>query len=218
MARAPAQLNLSRGPRGPRSPGNASVGGRRGPNLGGRDRAAGNRGSKEKANKRAAKDAGDEREPTGDLGSVDIQEVFDHGMTHQLYRLQRSEWDRKPYEPKYAPGSFAANQLIHAGRELFRGESPPVKKWGMLEKRIGVVGMHGAEGRLEIRRVVDEGNERLGERREYSESGDIDLPVKVKARQSETAKPAAAASPVKAQMAKATATKVPAPKPAAVVQ
>jgi hypothetical protein len=72
-----------------------------------------------------------------------------------LLRLQRKEWDRTPYEPKYAPGSFAAQELIHEGRELFRGEAPPVKYWGKLEKRIGIVGMHGAEAVLKVRRVPD---------------------------------------------------------------
>jgi len=57
------------------------------------------------------------------------------------------------YTPKYAPGSLAANELIHTGRELFRGESPPVKVWGDLEKKIKVVGMHGAAASLQIRRI-----------------------------------------------------------------
>jgi hypothetical protein len=72
-----------------------------------------------------------------------------------IYRLQRKEWDRVPYKPKYAKGSFAANELIHAGRELFKGESPPVKIWGPLERAIGVVGMFGAEATLKVRRVGD---------------------------------------------------------------
>lgn len=60
-----------------------------------------------------------------------------------------------PYEPKYTPGSFAANELIYKGKELFAGESPPVKVWGRLERKIGVVGMYNAEARLQIRRVPD---------------------------------------------------------------
>lgn len=76
-------------------------------------------------------------------------------MVHQLLRLQRKEWDRVSYEPKYAHGSFEANKLIHEGRELFRGESRPVKIWGRLERSIGVVGMFGAEAHLKVRRVPD---------------------------------------------------------------
>jgi hypothetical protein len=89
------------------------------------------------------------------MAEVPLAETLSDGMVHQLYRLQRLQWDRVPYEPKYAKGSFAANELIHAGRELFKGESPPVKFWGPLEKRIGVVGMHGAEATLKVRRVGD---------------------------------------------------------------
>jgi hypothetical protein len=84
-------------------------------------------------------------------------------MVHHLLRLQRKEWDRVPYEPKYAPGSFAAQELIHEGRELFRGEVPPVKVWGPLEKRIGVVGMFGAEAHLKVRRVPDGDDKPFGE-------------------------------------------------------
>jgi hypothetical protein len=74
-------------------------------------------------------------------------------MVQHLLRLQRKEWDRVPYEPKYAAGSLAANELIHAGRELFAGDAPPVKVWGRLEKTLGIVGMHGAEARLQVRRL-----------------------------------------------------------------
>lgn len=108
-----------------------------------------------------AKKQGDRVEPTHrvkDPKKVEEEEdPFAHitdSMVQQLLRLQRKEWDKTPYEPKYAPGSFAANELIHTGRELFRGDVPDVKVWGRLEKRIGVVGMHGAEGRLEVRRVL----------------------------------------------------------------
>lgn len=220
MARAPAQLKLSRGPRGP---GNASVGARRGPNLRGRDRKPGGSGSgsREQGPKKRDRKDGDDAGKPMDAGNIKMEQVLNDGMVQQLLRLQRSEWDRKPYEPKYAPGSFAANQLIHAGRELFRGEAPPVKRWGMLEKRIGVVGMHNAEGRLEVRRVVDTDSESLGERREYFETGDVDIQVKAKAPQTKAKAPAAApaakAPAKKAQVAQAAATKVPAPKPAAVV-
>jgi hypothetical protein len=77
-------------------------------------------------------------------------------MVQHLLRLQRKEWDRVPYEPKYTPGSLAANELIHTGRELFAGEAPPIKVWGRLEKTLGIVGMHGAAAHLQIRRMPAE--------------------------------------------------------------
>jgi hypothetical protein len=89
------------------------------------------------------------------ISEIDPATLLSDGMAHHLMRLQRKEWDRVPYEPKYAPGSFAAQELIHEGRELFRGEAPPVKYWGRLEKRIGVVGMFGAEAHLKVKRVPD---------------------------------------------------------------
>lgn len=73
--------------------------------------------------------------------------------------------------------------MIHQGRELFRGEAPPVKIWGRLEKRIGVVGMHNAAAHLKVRRVTDLDDESLGERRQHFESGGIDIEVKVNAPQ-----------------------------------
>lgn len=97
------------------------------------------------------------------LADVELGDTISDAMIQQLLRLQRKEWDRVPYEPKYAKGSFAANELIHAGRELFKGESPPVKIWGPLEKRIGVVGMFGAEAHLKVRRVLDGDAEPFGQ-------------------------------------------------------
>lgn len=97
------------------------------------------------------------------FNDVDASTTLSDGMVHHLLRLQRKEWDRKPYEPKYAKGSFAANELIHAGRELCKGETPPVKIWGPLEKRIGVVGMFGAEAHLKVRRVPDGDAEPFGQ-------------------------------------------------------
>jgi hypothetical protein len=97
------------------------------------------------------------------LADVSIGETISDSMKQQLLRLQRKEWDRVPYEPKYAEGSFAANELIHAGRELFKGEAPPVKIWGPLEHRIGVVGMFGAEAHLKVRRVPDGDAEPFGQ-------------------------------------------------------
>ncbi|KAF1912313.1 hypothetical protein BDU57DRAFT_532539 [Ampelomyces quisqualis] len=148
MVRAPNTLRISR---------NATVGSMRGPNLGARTGARS--GGK-------AKDAGREQTPMkrdkkaksaprDDAGEVDFSSTLSDGMVRNLLRLQRKEWDRVPYEPKYAPGSFAANQLIYEGRELMRGEVPPVKIWGRLEKRIGLVGMFGAEAHLKVRRVPD---------------------------------------------------------------
>lgn len=84
-----------------------------------------------------------------------LEDTLSDGMVQQLLRLQRKEWDRVPYVPKYAPDSFEANELIHTGRELFRGDSPPVKMWGDMERALGVVGMYGAEAHLQVRRVPD---------------------------------------------------------------
>ncbi|KAJ4989170.1 hypothetical protein SVAN01_05249 [Stagonosporopsis vannaccii] len=210
MARAPARLKLSRPPSsGPG--GNTPVGGRRrGPNLRGRDGKQGGSSSGGNSNAERRPKKRDRTNDAEEGGSVDprdvkIGDVLNDGMVQQLLRLQRSEWDRKSYEPKYAPGSFAANQLIHAGRELCRGEAPPVKIWGMLEKRIGVVGMHGAEAHLKVRRVVYDGKE-LGERREYSETGDVE----VKGKAADKAKAKAKAPAVKAPAVKAAAAKAPA--------
>lgn len=210
MVRAPAQLKLSRN-NGPRPGGNASVGGRRGPNLRGRDGKSGGPGnrSRDGPKKRDGKQEGDKK---ADPRDVKFESTLSDGMIQHLLRLQRGQWDRKPYEPKYAPGSFAANQLIHQGRELFRGEAPPVKIWGMLEKRIGVVGMHNAEARLQVRRVTDLDDESLGDRRQHFETGDVDVQVKTKA-------PEASKAAAKAPTASASATKAPATKaPAAVAQ
>jgi hypothetical protein len=51
--------------------------------------------------------------PTLDPDTVTPQ-ALDSSLMQTLYRMQRNQWDRKPYEPKYAQGSFAANELIHA--------------------------------------------------------------------------------------------------------
>ncbi|KAF3001960.1 hypothetical protein E8E13_007343 [Curvularia kusanoi] len=198
MARAPARLNLTRGPR---APGNASVGGKRGPNLRAREQKAGG-GARKGASGPKKRQAGGEQDKEDKVESVTPEDVLSDGMVQQLLRLQRKEWDRTPYEPKYAPGSFAANQLIHTGREFFRGEAPPVKKWGPLEKMIGVVGMHNAEAHLKVRRVTDPHDDRLGDRREYFESGDVEAKAKgpkgkvVKASKSETKKAPATDAPV----------------------
>jgi hypothetical protein len=151
--------------------GNATVGSMRGPNLRGRDGnrsrgPGGPQGSRSNENrpKRREKDQGGSKavQKTG-FADVEASQTLSDGMVHHLLRLQRKEWDRVPYEPKYAQGSFAANELIHAGRELFKGEVPPVKIWGPLERRIGVVGMFGAEAHLKVRRVGDGDAEPFGQ-------------------------------------------------------
>jgi hypothetical protein len=153
MARAPGALRVSR---------NATVGGIRGPNLGGRsagrggpkgDRGPG--GREQGPKKRGPKTGNAEKTAPISLADMNVDDTLSDGMVHQLLRLQRLEWDRFKYEPKYTQGSFAAQELIHEGRELFRGEAPPVKIWGKLEKRIGVVGMFGAEAHLKVTRVPD---------------------------------------------------------------
>jgi hypothetical protein len=151
MARAPGALRVSR---------NATVGSMRGPNLGGRSAGRGGpKGSKGPVGggpKKRQKDADGEKDTQATAyADIDAATTLNDGMVQHLLRLQRKEWDRVPYEPKYAPGSFAAQELIHEGRELFRGEAPPVKYWGKLEKRIGVVGMFNAEAILKVRRVPD---------------------------------------------------------------
>lgn len=165
MVRAPAKLRVTR---------NTTVGSMRGgPNLRGRD---GNRGGSPGQRQGGPNNSGDrgpkKREKAKSSGSapqrttiadINPATTLSDGMVHHLLRLQRKEWDRVQYEPKYGQGSFAANELIHAGRELFKGESPPVKIWGPLEKEIGVVGMFGAEAHLKIRRVPDGDTEPFGQ-------------------------------------------------------
>jgi hypothetical protein len=152
MVRGPVRVNR-----------NATVGSMRGPNLAGRSAGRGGPrggkgpgGSREQGPKKRTRAAGDgEDTQSTAYADIDASTTLSDGMVRHLLRLQRKEWDRVPYEPKYAPGSFAAQELIHEGRELFRGEVPPVKYWGKLEKRIGIVGMHGAEAHLKVRRVLD---------------------------------------------------------------
>lgn len=178
MARAPAQLKLARNTgRGS----NVTVGDKRGPNLRGRDgKSGGGGGRKESGPKKRERKSSNDDEKMPDQKDATIEMSLSDGEVMNLARIQRKQWDRFAYEPKYAPGSFEANELIHAGRELFRGEVPPVKIWGMLEKRIGVVGMHNAEAHLKVRRVKVDG-EGLGERREYFETGDVEIKDKGKA-------------------------------------
>ncbi len=191
MARAPAQLKLARNTGG----NNATVGSRRGPNLRGRDGKSGGgaRGSQERGPGR--RERKNNTDSAVKIEDTSVAATLSDGMVRHLLRMQRSEWDRKPYEPKYAPGSFAANELIHMGRELCRGEAPPVKIWGMLEKRIGVVGMHNAEAHLKVRRVTDLDVTRLGERREHFETGDVEVMAKAPAVKAPAAKEPAAKEP-----------------------
>ena len=128
MVRAPANLRIVR---------NAPGSGIRGPPLGGRSR-----GSKEAGPKRRA--TGVKTKSRKANTDVKIEDTLSDGMVQQLLRLQRKEWDPVPYEPKYAHGSKEALDLIEAGKKLFEGEVPTVKVPGPLEKRLGIVGMHGA--------------------------------------------------------------------------
>ncbi|KAH8732827.1 hypothetical protein GQ44DRAFT_601172 [Phaeosphaeriaceae sp. PMI808] len=153
MARTPGTLKIIR---------NTTVGDIRGPNLGGRAKnrggpkgSRGPGGREQGPKKRERKDAASSATQSTSVSDIDPSTTLSDGMVHHLLRLQRKEWDRVPYEPKYAHGSFEANKLIHEGREFFKGECPPVKIWGRLEKTIGVVGMFGAEAHLKVRRVPD---------------------------------------------------------------
>lgn len=144
MVRAPSKLRITR---------NAGPSRAGGPNL--RGRGPSSTSSREAAPKRREKKASSKAAPAQGQQDVDPGQAMPDGMVQHLLRLQRKEWDRVPYVPRYAPGSFEANELIHRGRELFRGEAPPVKVWGPLEKRLKIVGMHGAEAHLQVRRVLD---------------------------------------------------------------
>ncbi|KAF2739281.1 hypothetical protein EJ04DRAFT_484882 [Polyplosphaeria fusca] len=140
LVRAPATLRVSRAPGGPAA---------RGPVLRGRDKNAGS-GSKaatERAPKRREKGQGKDTAGAGNSGrpeDVPIEDTLSDATVQHLLRLQRKEWDRVPYEPKYAHGSPAAMELIEAGKKLFEGEKPVVKKGpSRLERKIGIAGMYG---------------------------------------------------------------------------
>jgi hypothetical protein len=161
MVRSPAAMRITRNAGGERP---------RGPNLGARSagRPSGSKGDRgqggrEQGPKKRDRKDGDNATQSNLIADTDPATTLSDGMVQHLLRLQRQEWDRVPYEPKYAMGSFAAQELIHEGRELFRGETPPVKIWGELEKRIGVVGMFGAEAHLKIKRVLDGDAEPFGQ-------------------------------------------------------
>ncbi|KAG9188637.1 hypothetical protein G6011_07342 [Alternaria panax] len=171
MVRAPSTLRITRQTVDGSARGPARAPNVRGPNLRGREggrpgpggkRAGGSNRGDGGPKKRTRNVGGDASMPTS-LADIKISDTVSESMQQQLLRLQRKEWDRVPYEPKYAKGSFAANELIHAGKELFKGEAPPIKIWGPLEHRIGVVGMFGAEATLKVRRVPDGDVEPFGQ-------------------------------------------------------
>jgi hypothetical protein len=165
MARAPTTLRITRtvvGPEGAPELGNAPGGGPKlggGPNLGRRGGSdngprSGNRsgesGPKRRENKKPndkngkkGKSKGKTARPGDDL---DVSDGLSDGMVQQLLRLQRKEWDKVQYVPKYAKGSEAAKSLVEEGKAFFEGSKPEpeVRVWGRLEKTIGIVGMHGA--------------------------------------------------------------------------
>ncbi|KAF2682509.1 hypothetical protein K458DRAFT_342181 [Lentithecium fluviatile CBS 122367] len=186
MARAPSQLRVN-------APGTKRNGG---PNLRGRGKGgkAGNRAGAGGPKARGGKGGGKSGPDATRLGNdATMENGLSDGMVQHLLRLQRKEWDRVPYEPKYTPGSFAANELIHAGRELFRGEAPPVKVWGHLEQKLCIVGMHGAAANLQVRRVPAQEMTTGEERKMYSELGiqkrQPSLPKPAKERTLEIAEP-----------------------------
>jgi hypothetical protein len=163
MVRAPSKLRVTRNaPKSQRD---------QGPNLRGRGKGGNSTrsgGPKKREGKGAGKGGSDS---TRLAEGVTLEQGLSDGMVQHLLRLQRKEWDRVPYQPKYARDSFAANELIHAGRELFRGEAPPVKVWGHLEKKLNIVGMHGAAAHLQVRRVPQEKMTTAEERSIYKELG-----------------------------------------------
>ncbi|KAL5116944.1 hypothetical protein ACEQ8H_005162 [Pleosporales sp. CAS-2024a] len=158
MVRAPPTLRTTRG-----DTANATEGGaqRGGPNLRGRRGPGSTPGTNDTeprepgVQRRKKKDEDSDAVQPTRISDIDPATTLSDGMVHHLLRLQRGQWDRTPYEPKYKHGSFEAQSLIYEGRELFRGEAPPVKYWGKLERRIGLVGMFGAEAHLKVRRVPD---------------------------------------------------------------
>ncbi|KAF2750651.1 hypothetical protein M011DRAFT_178103 [Sporormia fimetaria CBS 119925] len=140
MVRAPTQLRITRDPTGPRdgAPG-ARTGG---PNLRGRRPPGGARPGQPGSRRREQRP---QRQGPPKQAQDTIEDELSDGMVKQLLRLQRKEWDKVPYEPKYAKGSPAALELLEAGKKLFEGEKPKVKTEleRKLERTIGVVGMHG---------------------------------------------------------------------------
>lgn len=167
MVRAPSTLKISRtpGPPGGRPSGGPNLRARGGGPPGASRGPSKNRGGEGNRPKPRRGGGGRGQSPIFNPDSVEA-EGLDNATMSALFRMQRNMWDRKKYEPKYATGSLEANQLIHVGRELFKGEAPPVKIWGRAEKTLGVVGMHGAAAHLQVRRVPDGDDKPFGEEEE----------------------------------------------------
>ncbi|KAF2013190.1 hypothetical protein BU24DRAFT_452141 [Aaosphaeria arxii CBS 175.79] len=142
LVKAPANLRLTR---------NAPKTGVQGPNLNGRNKAAAGQrplrpGNRKPAGGPARRDpklrqSASEEEDAENQADKDL---LPEGMVQHLLRLQRKEWDRTPYQPKYTKDSKAALDLIENGKKLFQGESPLKKEPSKIDKRLGIVGMHGA--------------------------------------------------------------------------
>ncbi|KAF2662845.1 hypothetical protein K491DRAFT_709505 [Lophiostoma macrostomum CBS 122681] len=139
MVRAPAQLRLS--PAGP-------TGLRRGPpNARGRGGAPARDGQRQRSgenNPRRRERKPDAPNKKKGQTNQSVDATLNDGMVRNLLRLQRLEWDRVPYEPKYGQGSKAALDLVEEGKMMFAGQPPKTKKEpSRLHRTIGVVGMHG---------------------------------------------------------------------------
>ena len=72
-----------------------------------------------------------------------LENKISDGMAQHLLRLQRKEWDKVPYEPKYTKGSKALEDIIATGKTLFNGQVPRVKETSRLDKVLGIAGRHG---------------------------------------------------------------------------
>ncbi|KAF2118479.1 hypothetical protein BDV96DRAFT_569962 [Lophiotrema nucula] len=145
LVRAPTNLRISRAA----APGTTRV---RGPDLRGRDRSA-PQNSGERAPKRRERKSGTASSGAGGgrrrNQDVKVEDTLSDAMVQHLLRLQRKEWDRVPYEPKYVQGrngklSPAALELQEAGKKLFEGEPPKTpSEPGRLERRLQIAGLHG---------------------------------------------------------------------------
>ncbi|PSN69796.1 hypothetical protein BS50DRAFT_618778 [Corynespora cassiicola Philippines] len=150
-APAPPPGKLVRGPSNPRAPRTTPGGAKtpRGPNLRARDGARPPKpGNRPQGGPRKRDRDTNNAANAVTVESSKIDDDLSDGMVQHLLRLQRKQWDRFNYEPKYAHGSEEAKELVQAGKDLFKGEVPTVKTVGTLERRLGVVGMYGAETRV----------------------------------------------------------------------
>ncbi|KAF1999547.1 hypothetical protein P154DRAFT_620967 [Amniculicola lignicola CBS 123094] len=143
MVRAPAALRITRNAPSSTTPRGPNLRGRAGPSSS--STSGGNNRGEQRPKKRERKAGGAGAGPKKNKEDVSIEDTLSDGMVQQLYRLQRKEWDKVPYEPKYKHGSSEARELVETGKLLFAGEVPKVKSRQelMLERRIGIVGMHG---------------------------------------------------------------------------